>query len=84
MNEYDKLRLKIEMYRKNKNGDMFDDFYNSDLDFILQCLDVAEYYRKDSIHKCDKYENCKNRPNDCEEECATFDDDLFDFNGGLE
>lgn len=73
MNEYDKLKVKIERYRQKKNGDMFDDFYNADLDLILQCIDVAEYYRKDSTSQCDKYEECKVRPNSCEEECQSFD-----------
>ena len=41
-NEINNLRFKIERYRKTKNNNMFDDFYHSDLDLILEALSYYE------------------------------------------
>ena len=75
-NEIKKLRFKIERYRKTKNNNMFDDFYNADLDLILQAL---SYY--ESAIPCDKFKQCetKGRPSDCEESCLDNPMDLFEL-----
>ena len=55
---------------------MFDDFYNADLDLILQAL---SYY--ESAVPCDKFEQCetKGRPSGCDEDCLDNPMDLFEW-----
>ena len=70
--EINKLRFKIERYREKKNNDMFDDFYNADLDLILQALSYYESAIQCDSSKCD----VKNCPHDCED-CYDNTLDLF-------